>query len=164
MIDFHTCTSLFSNCGSRLLGPCCPTTTPVTKTATSTTIAPTNRSFMCYSLQGSDPWPICNRITKGSDPQEFGRVAAGNPFTLRRRHRQPAHRIKHLWNAADLVRVIAAREDVLGTRELDGQLDAVGIEVHGVVIERLQVGAGRAADVGAALGKCLVAAIEPFGE
>src|SRR5687767_466905 len=148
MIDFHTCTSLFSNCGSRLLGPCCPTTTPVTKTATSTTIAPTNRSFMCYSLQGSDPWPICNRIIKGSDPQERGRVAAGNPFTLRRRYRQPADGVEHLRNAADLVRVVAAGKDMVGTREFDRQLDAVGVEVHGVVIERLQVRAGRAADVG----------------
>src|SRR5688572_545665 len=137
MIDFHTCTSLFSNCGSRRLVACCsPTATPVTKTATSTAIPPTTRSFMSYSLQGSDPWTIGNRISRGSDPQEISRVAAGNPFPLCRRYRQTADRIEHLRNAADLVRVIAARQDAVGARELNRQLDAVRVEVHGVVIKR----------------------------
>ena len=32
-IDFHTCTSLFSNCGSRrLVAFCCPTATPAANT------------------------------------------------------------------------------------------------------------------------------------
>ncbi len=51
MIDFHTRTSLFSNCGSRRLAPdCCPTATPAANTDTNVTAPTIDFSFIFSPL------------------------------------------------------------------------------------------------------------------
>ena len=77
---------------------------------------------------------------------------------------QLSDRLEHQRDAADLVRVIAAGEDVVDSREADRELHRIGVEVHGVEVELLEILRRRLADVRAALRERAVAAVEPFGE
>src|SRR5438034_565350 len=58
---------------------------------------------------------------------------------------------EHLLQASDLMRIVAAGEDVIGAGEVDGQPQRARVEVDRIVVELLQVRAGRAVDVYAAL-------------
>src|SRR5947209_3341340 len=62
------------------------------------------------------------------------------------------------------MRVIAAGEDVIGAGELDSELQRPLIEVHGVVVEVLQVGAGLALNRRAAVLERVEAAIQTLRE
>ena len=75
-----------------------------------------------------------------------------------------AYGLDHLGDAADLMRIVAAGDDVVDAGEIDGELDRLRIEVDGVVVELLEVRAGRPRDVGAALAEGFEAAVEPFGK
>src|SRR5882724_311656 len=71
---------------------------------------------------------------------------------------------QHFGNAADLVWIVGAGKDLAGAGEADGQLKRAGIEVDSIVIKFFEIGAGRARDVFAAVGKSFIAAVEAFGE
>ncbi len=72
--------------------------------------------------------------------------------------------LQHLGNAADLVRVVATGKDLAGAGEADGQLERAWIEVDGIEVKLFEVGAGRARDVFAAVGKGFITAVEAFGQ
>src|SRR6185437_1301104 len=71
---------------------------------------------------------------------------------------------KHLGDAADLVRVVAAGEDLACAAEADSKLERAGIEVHGIEIKLFEIRAGRARDVFAAFGKGFKTAVEAFSQ
>src|SRR5213592_382870 len=71
---------------------------------------------------------------------------------------------EHLLQASDLMRIVAAGEDVIGAAEVDGQPQRARVEVDRVVVELLQVRTGRAVDVYAALGECVESAVEALDE
>src|SRR5436190_15588220 len=71
---------------------------------------------------------------------------------------------EHLLQASDLMRIVAAGQDVSGAGELDGQPQRARVEIDRVVIELLQVGAGRAVDVCAALAEGVESAVEALDE
>src|ERR1019366_3185210 len=72
-------------------------------------------------------------------PQQPRGVASENRGPVRFGDIQPANAFQHARDAADLVRVVAARQNVLNAGERDPQLKRVPIEVDGVVVELLQV-------------------------
>src|SRR5579863_2817692 len=96
--------------------------------------------------------------------EEAGGVGAEDGGAVGVGDGERADRLKHRWDAADLMRVVAAGEDVAGARELDGELERVRVEVHRVVIKLLQVIAGRAVDIRATFAKGVEAAVEALGE
>src|SRR5207244_2668683 len=75
-----------------------------------------------------------------------------------------AHALEHFRNAANLVRIVTARQDVMGPGKADGKFDGPWIEVDGVVIKLFQICAGRLWDVGATFAECFEAAIEPLNQ
>src|SRR5438128_9371827 len=60
------------------------------------------------------------------------------------------------------MRVVTAGEDVIGSGEVDRQLQRAHIEVHGVVVELAKIFARRLVDVGAAFFEGMKSAIEPL--
>ena len=60
--------------------------------------------------------------------------------------------------------IIAAGKDLAGASEVDGQFERTGIEVNGIEVKLFEIGAGRARDVFAAIGKGFIAAVEALGE
>src|SRR5947209_9395886 len=70
--------------------------------------------------------------------------------------------LQHLGDAADLVWVVAAGEDLADAGEADGQLKRARIEVDGIEEELFEVRAGRARDVGTTFGKSFIAAVKPL--
>src|ERR1043166_9230968 len=101
---------------------------------------------------------------RGSEPEQPRGVSAQDLSLLLLRDVESPDHLEHPRNAADLVRIVAPGQDLAGAGELDREAERLRIEVHRVVVEGLQVFAGRLPDVGAALGERLVAPIEPFGE
>src|SRR5215831_13803904 len=68
--------------------------------------------------------------------------------------------LQHLGDAADLVRVVAAGEDLRRAAEADGQLERAGVEVDGIEVKLFEIRAGRARDVLAAVGESFIAAVK----
>ena len=62
------------------------------------------------------------------------------------------------------MRIVAARQDVIDAGEGDRQVEGARVEIHGVIVELLEVFAGVARDVGAAIVEGFEAAIQSFGE
>ena len=92
----------------------------------------------------------------GVTAEDAGLVGVGD--------RQVADGVEHQRDAADLVRVVAAREDPVGAGELDRQLQRALGEVDRVVVEvPLQVRRGRLVDPRPALLERAKPAIEPLG-
>src|SRR6266536_1693651 len=92
--------------------------------------------------------------------QQTRRVSAQDRRAIRLRNIQSSQNVQHLGNAADLVWIIAAGQNMPGPREGNCQLDAIRIEVHRVVVElRLQELAGRAIDVHTAIGEGVKSAV-----
>src|SRR5512142_1845565 len=97
-------------------------------------------------------------------PQQPRRVAPEHRPTVLLRDVEASQALQHRRNAADAVGIVAPGENLARPGELQGELQRPRIEVHRVVEELLQVGAGRAPDVLAALRERLVPAIQPLGE
>src|SRR5581483_11525120 len=70
----------------------------------------------------------------------------------------------HLGNAADLMRIIAACQNMIDSGKRDGKLNRVRVEVDGIVIKILEISAGSLHDVLAALAEGVKSAIQPFCE
>src|SRR5436853_1975063 len=81
------------------------------------------------------------------ESQQLRRVAAEDGRFVRIRHLQCVNAREHFLQAADLVRVVAAGEDVIGAGELDGQPQCPWIEVDGVVVELLEICARRMVNI-----------------
>src|SRR5882724_12147734 len=62
------------------------------------------------------------------------------------------------------MRIVAAGEDVIGAGEVDRQLQRALVEVDGVVVELLQVGARRPVDLRAAVLEIVEAAVEALDQ
>src|SRR5882672_1566292 len=105
--------------------------------------------------------PAASGHLEPEQPRCVETVDAGAFFVA---DRQLRDRVEHRRDAADLMRIVAAGEDVIGAGELDRQLQRALVEVHGVVVELAQVAARLAIDVGAAILERVEAAIEPLGE
>src|ERR1700688_1307724 len=99
-----------------------------------------------------------------SAQQQARRVVAEDAGALELGDRQRADRVQHLRDAADLVRVVAAGEEVVGAGESQGQLERAGIEVHRVEVEPLEDLAGRPSEMDAALAEGVEPAVEPLGQ
>src|SRR5579859_3837323 len=98
------------------------------------------------------------------EAQQSLRVAAQDLRLVGRAQLQGADAVEHRLHAADLVRVVAAREHVLRAREFDREPQRAHVEVHGVVVEVPEVLARRPLDVGAALAERVEAAVQPLGD
>src|SRR5690606_12363282 len=193
MIDFHTRTCSFSNCGSRRVPDACcwraPTATPAANTTVNTAPSITFR-FIGSSvaatrppedqplphLPAGRPSPGNPRTASGVN-QADARQPPGADEASRRKSQQargvstqdvppvvvanvdPPQRVEHLLDAADLVGVVAAGQDVVGAREPDRELDGIGVEVQRVVIEPPEILGWRLRDVPAALRERYVASI-----
>src|SRR6185436_10498731 len=93
------------------------------------------------------------------------RVAAQDPRFRIVGDRQRAERFEHQGDAADLVGIVAAGQDVIGTGKFDRELESALVEIHRVVIEMLlQIFGRRPVDVRAALGERAIAAVETLRE
>src|SRR5688500_18448908 len=99
-----------------------------------------------------------------AEPEKPRGVAAQNLRAVSVGDRETADARQHLRNAPDLVRVIAAGEDVTNAGELHRQSLCRGVEVDRIVVEALQMIAWLLRDVGAAFGECLVAAVHSLRE
>src|SRR5450759_2893189 len=75
-----------------------------------------------------------------------------------------AHGFDHFGNAAALGGVVAAGDDVVDAGEIDGELAGLRAEVDGVEVELLEIAAGWARDVGAALAEGFKSAVETLGK
>ena len=91
-------------------------------------------------------------------------VSTQNHLALFFGHPHGLQAFKHLGDAADLVRVVAAGEDLAGAAEADGQLKRARIEVNGIEVKLFKIGAGRARDVSAAFGKGFKTAVEALSQ
>src|SRR5678815_626734 len=106
-------------------------------------------------------WPLL--INQCLTSIDASRVPAENPDRVRLRQPEMPKARQHRRNAPDLMRVVAASEDAVGTRKRDGETERVRIEVHRVVIPPPQVIARRPIDVATTILERVKAAIEPFG-
>src|SRR3954452_8460200 len=93
-----------------------------------------------------------------------GRVLPANALSLLVADRQLVDRLEHQRDAADLMRVVAAGQNVIGACEVDRKLQRNLIEIDCVVVELLQIGARRTLNLRAAVLEVMEAAIEPFDE
>src|SRR5262249_23035939 len=107
-------------------------------------------------------WPQARALD--GDSKQVRRVQAVYPRALLIRHRQLRDRPQHRWDAAELVRIVAAGQNAIGAGELDRERQRALVEVDGVVIELAQVGAWLALDVRAAVLERVEAAVQPLGE
>src|SRR5438552_10832142 len=106
------------------------------------------------SRTGEDARPMRVRRPHSSIQREKLRgVAAEDCQFVCTRDLQCGDAGEHLLQASDLMRIVAAGEDVIGAAEVDGQPQRARVEVDRVVVELLQVRTGRAVDVYAALGE-----------
>src|SRR4029077_2825417 len=95
-----------------------------------------------------------------SNSQQHLRVAAEDHFPLFFGDPHGLQTFQHFRNTPDLVWVVAAGKDLAGAGEAYGQLERAWIEVNGVIEKLFEIRTGRARDVGAAVSKGLIAAIE----
>src|SRR5690349_2013574 len=101
---------------------------------------------MCLPIVSFDKLAACAATASSSaliESQQFRRVAAEDGRFVRIGNLQGVNAREHLGDAADLVRVVAAGEDVRGAGELDGQPQRARIEVDRVVVELPEIRAGR---------------------
>src|SRR5689334_22070027 len=71
--------------------------------------------------------------------EQLGSIASENLLQVVGGYPQAVKRFEHERDAADLVRVIAASENVIRAGEIYGQLQRQRIEIHRVVVELLKV-------------------------
>src|SRR5262249_30276957 len=95
-----------------------------------------------------------------SQLQDSRRVAAENHLLFLCADVNLAERVEHLRDAADLMWVIAAGQNVVRTSELDRKLDRIRIEVDRIEVAALEIFARRARDVLTAIGERLVPSIQ----
>src|ERR1041384_3074541 len=95
-------------------------------------------------------------------PEKVLSIASKDCSLLIGSQSQLPNRLEHFGNPADLMRIIAARQNVIDACKIDRQPDCSRIEVDRVVIELPQVMAGRLADMSAALRACFEAGVQPF--
>src|SRR6187455_2897918 len=108
MIDFQTLTSLFSNCGSRLVAAadCCMAST----------------AAVAAQIAAASIMPFQNVVIlppQVSERQDPRCVLTHHLPPIALRDVEPFQRLQHLRNAADLVRVVAAGQDVIDAGEAD---------------------------------------------
>src|SRR6266853_1762584 len=92
--------------------------------------------------------------TRGAAAEDLLAVGVGDLHGLQA--------LQHFRNAADLVWIVAAGEDLAGAGEADGQLERARIEVNRIVEKLFEIRAWRARDVGATVSKGLIAAVKPL--
>src|SRR5260221_11237824 len=88
--------------------------------------------------------------TRGVAAEDLLAVGVGDLHGLQTLH--------HFGDAADLVWVGAAGEDLAGPGKADSQFERARIEVNRIVEKLFEIRAGRAREVGAAVGKGFIAA------
>src|SRR5262249_26286994 len=91
------------------------------------------------AARGRRRWPASTSSDLLLQTEQACGVAPADLLALVVGDRQRGNRLEHRRDAADLVRVVAAGEHVIGAREIDGQLQRALVEVHGVVVEVLQI-------------------------
>src|SRR5262245_2293530 len=176
MTLFHDTARSFSNCGTRVISAfgCAPAPnaeTAATYAATATAMLRIIDPPSCPSdlpdLQDPsdlpdlpDPPDPPDLLDSLFEAQQTGRVLPANLLALVVGDRQRGDRVEHRRDAADLVRVVAAGEHVIGAGEVDGELQRALVEVHGVVVEVLEVTARLLLDVRAAVLERVDAAIQ----
>src|SRR5947209_6862717 len=94
--------------------------------------------------------------------QQPRRVTAEDRGAVRLGDVERSDAVEHFAQASDLMRVVAAGEDMIGSGEVDRQLQRAHIEVHRVVVELAKIFAGRLVDIGAAFFEGMKSAIEPL--
>src|SRR5260370_17836843 len=97
---------------------------------------------------------IANQQARGVSAEDCGAVG------LRDIQRRDA--VEHLAQASDLMRIVAAGQDVIRARKVDRELQRVAVEIYRVVVELLQVFAWRPIDIPAAFLERLESAFEPL--
>src|SRR5207248_8755413 len=104
------------------------------------------------------------RVFSSIKRKKSRRVAAENLLAIILGYVERGDAVEHAAEASDLMRIVAAGQDVIGAGEIDRQLQRADVEVHRVVVELAQVLARRTVDVRAALFECVKAAVEPLDE
>src|ERR1700676_4510285 len=85
-----------------------------------------------------------------SEPQQSRGVASQDRCFINIRNAQAANTFQHQTRTTNLMRIVAAGENLTDARESDRQFDRFGIEIDGVEVEVLQVFARRSLDIHAA--------------
>src|SRR5262249_17840489 len=118
----------------------------------------TPRSALTPSAQ------IIGRCRCRVQAQQCRGIRASDPCALELGDGQLGGRVEHRRDAADLVGVIAASQDMVGAREADRELERTLIEIDGIVIKIPQVRARWPLNVRPTFAERVEAAVQPLGE